>query len=650
MGTNHAHEIDAWLRAGGVVVTASDRAARAITAEYQRNRLAEGLSAWAAPGIVDWLSFARAEWERRDADGRLVLNSIQERTMWTEIVATGGHAASTLAESRHRLAAMAMDAHDLVCSYAPRLLNQRHRSAWGSDAAAFSDWLAEFEEACAEAHAVSASRVPLELIALLEREQSARPPMLLAGFDRVLPLQQALFDAWGDWKRVDSGDERGALHFYAARDAESELAACALWCNKRLVEQPDARILVLTQDAATRRGEIERAFLDHCGRAASLRFEFSLGVPLGKVPIARAALFLLHWLDGSLEEHQLDWLIASGHSAVTLDETTSLQARMRDVRRYGLQRTRWTLEAFLGQRVKAAASAAWARRMAAARQRLDSIKHRDRAPLDWAEAVPNILKETGWPGELFGASAEFQAAQRLQQVFDLCGSIGFDGRRISWKAFLGELERAVAETLFTPESQNAPILIAGPAESAGLTADAIWFLGAGEDAWPGKGSLHPLLPAHVQREARMPHASPQLDWELARAITERLSTSAPEVCFSHSMQIEGVDVLPSRVVGQLVGVPLEMPADLIAPQLPPSIAITVEDLTRIPLVDRTDDATDTQDSGSPHRTRGGSDTLTAQSQCAFKAFAVVRLGFRVRLVPVVVRRRSLCRLVRPRWS
>ena len=36
------------------------------------------------------------------------------------------------------------------------------------------------------------------------------------------------------------------------------------------------------------------------------------------------------------------------------------------------------------------------------------------------------------------------------------------------------------ETLFAPESRDAPIQIIGPAESAGLTADGVWFLGAND--------------------------------------------------------------------------------------------------------------------------------------------------------------------------
>jgi hypothetical protein len=92
----------------------------------------------------------------------------------------------------------------------------------------------------------------------------------------------------------------------------------------------------------------------------------------------------------------------------------------------------------------------------------------------------------------------------LAQAVESCGSLGFDGRRISWKDFLSQLGRALDETLFAPESRDAPIQIAGPAESAGLTADAVWFLGADEDAWPAAGTTHPLLPPEFSARPECP--------------------------------------------------------------------------------------------------------------------------------------------------
>jgi probable DNA repair protein len=617
MGANQAREIDAWLRDGGIVVAASDRAARAIASAYHRARLEEGKRAWAAPEILSWQHFASREWERRTNDGRLVLNTLQEQAIWTEIVAAGGHAATTLEAGRQRLAAMAMNAHALLCSYAVSLLDRNRRRGWSGDAAAFGDWLENFDAACQSAHAVSEARVPLELTTMLRDEAGARSPLLLAAFDRLQPVQQDLFEDWGNWRQVAEGKPAEPTRFYEARDREAELTACALWCKGRLAENPEAKLLVVTQDLATRRGVMERAFLEHGN--GSRQFEFSLGVPLVEIGVARSAVMLLRWLDGMLQEHELDWLLSTGFAVAAQTEGDPLQARMRELRRRNKQRTRWTLNTFLQQSAKPAIPEGWMRRMRGAQQQLQSTARRDRSPLEWAELAPRLLAETGWPGERRVSGAEFQAMRRLQEAVELCGSLGFHGRQISWKDYLAELERVVQDTLFSTESQDAPIMIAGPSESAGLSADAIWFLGASEDAWPAKGNLHPLLPPDVQRKAQMPHASPQLDWEAGRAVTSRLLHTAPKMFFSYPRQTEGVDARPSRLVAQFAGLPEPIPAELSPPAGPAPRTIRYEDEFAIPLR-RVSDAEDTS------AVRGGATLLKTQSQCAFRAFATNRLG------------------------
>ena len=159
-----ALEIDACLLTGGLVVTASERAARSLTAAFHRARRAEGLTAWPAPNIQDWQTFVRSAWNERSLDSRLVLNSLQEHSLWAGIVAAGGHSAAQLEGPRHRLASLTMEAHNLLCGYAPWLLNERARSAWQQDAAAFSEWLADFYELCRAGGLMSAACLPLELI------------------------------------------------------------------------------------------------------------------------------------------------------------------------------------------------------------------------------------------------------------------------------------------------------------------------------------------------------------------------------------------------------------------------------------------------------------------------------------------------------
>ena len=79
------------------------------------------------------------------------------------------------------------------------------RAAWQQDAAAFSGWLAAFDEICRSGNLLSPGRLPYELISLLETDSTERPPLLLAGFDRILPVQRSLFDAWGEWHEAAQG-------------------------------------------------------------------------------------------------------------------------------------------------------------------------------------------------------------------------------------------------------------------------------------------------------------------------------------------------------------------------------------------------------------------------------------------------------------
>ncbi len=94
MNRELSSDIDAWLRGGGLVVTASERTARFLTAAFHRARRAEGLAAWPAPNIQDWQTFVRNAWSERSLDGRVVLNAL------AGAIALGGNCCGRLAASR----------------------------------------------------------------------------------------------------------------------------------------------------------------------------------------------------------------------------------------------------------------------------------------------------------------------------------------------------------------------------------------------------------------------------------------------------------------------------------------------------------------------------------------------------------------------
>ncbi len=602
-----AATVDEWLRGGGRVIAASERAARSLTAAFHRARRREGLAAWPAPYIRDWRMFVRETWQEGSQDDLILLNGLQERTLWAEAVAASADGAGLLEGPRHRMAALAMRAHELLCAYAPRFLESEARGAWQQDAAVFSRWLSHFDDACCACSAVSEARLALELAPVLATSNSERQPLLLAGFDRLLPIQRQVFDAWGQWTELQPAAV-GEASFCEAPDLQSELAACAQWCKDSLAADPNARLLVVTQNVAQRRGEIERALLR---TDAAMQFEFSLGVPLSGIALARGAHLLLQWLSGPLEEREIDWLFSTRLATASYAEQHALTGFMRALRQRGRERMRWALDEFLAQQRGEELPRAWIVRIVQAKRVLAKASQRPQAPLAWAELVAELLQAADWLGTRRLTSAEFQALRRWQQTVDACASLGFDGRRIDWNEFLKVLGQALDETLFAPESRDAQVQIVGPAESAGLTADAIWFLGASEDAWPANGSMHPLLPLNLQREVGMPHASAQLDSDLARTMTARLMAAAPEIRFSYARRSGAVEVQASRIATEFAGAPQPLASQLTRQDDSLPIAVIYGDASRVSL--RAANVT------------GGSTILSAQSQCPFKAFASTRL-------------------------
>ena len=612
LGVGRGHQIDDRIRAGGIVVASSERAARSIRSAFNRRRLAEGLTAWPTPRIFEWKTFIREQWDLLPSNGSMVMSILQEEWLWARIAAASKHSATVLHGARHRLANMAREAHELLCSYAPHLLDSAARIGWTGDAEVFSEWLAEFDRRCAAEGWLSTTRLPLEMLLRLRDETTERPHLLLAGFDRILPAQRIFLDVWGRWELLEDNEETAAVRYFEARDAAAELAACALWCRNHLENDPEARLLVVSQDAAQRRGEIERAFSRHL--AATPPLEFSLGVPLSQVPLVRGALLVLRWLTKSIAENELDWLLSSELTVENNAEMASLLHSMRQIRLRNHQRPEWTLEAFLNaQPGGAQLPDRWARRMLTAARLLQPSGQKKTA-LEWADLVPRLMKEAGWPGAHPMPSANFQALEHWNRTVEACGTLGFDEDLVGWPVFHSALARQMEDSLFAPESQNANILISGPAQSGGLVADGIWFLGVEEDTWPLAGSTHPFLPLFVQREAGMPHSTTQGDSDLSRIITRRLLHSATEVCFSHAKLRGKAEANPSLMAIEVAGVPVTLPPNLVPDPAPAPSTEPFEDGSRVQLAGT--------------KAPGGSGTLTDQSQCAFRAFARARLGAR----------------------
>jgi probable DNA repair protein len=554
------------------------------------------MAAWDTPAIFGWDAWVRERWQERNSAGLVLLNTIQEQAVWAGVIRESEAGLGIL--HPERLASAAMRAHRLLAEFAPDALQATSRLAWSEDAAAFSGWLREFEARCQREGLISPCRLALELSAMLRESGGARPPILLIGFDRLSQEPQGVLDAWGNWEllSLDSGSIEARFHL--AVDETAELSACIGWLRQRSEAYPHARLMVVVPGLAERRGKLERALL-----AAGLDFEFSLGVPLGRVGLARSALMLLRWLSEPLVEAEVDWLLSSGFVAASAEEGFALVEAMRGARQRGQERPDWTLEQFSGYLGE---DSAWSVRMLAA---LDGLRRGParQSPIVWVTEAGKLLQMFAWPGYMPLSSSTFQARDRWEKVLADCGSLGFDGSLVGWPEFVAALVGAVGRTIFAAESRDAAVQVTEPLESAGLLADGIWFLGASEENWPGRGQPNALLPVSLQRQAGMPHSSSQADWALAEHATVRLLASAEEVIFSFAGVAEA---RPSRLVVQRLGAPKALLSEVELSGGPSTEVF--EDFSQLPFALST--------------MPGGAGTLTRQSLCPFQAFGRARLG------------------------
>ena len=240
--------------------------------------------------------------------------------------------------------------------------------------------------------------------------------------------------------------------------------------------------------------------------------------------MARSALLLLRWMNDALLQDQVSWLLLSGFLCEQLDELLPIGEFDVNLRRRAMRQPEQDLDTFLHS---ANPPDKLRRRLQAGRRLLPQNRSLDFA--QWVHVVDQILDAVHWPGAHVLQSEDFQVQARWSQLLDNVAALAFDGRMASYAEFLEVLEWQAEQTIFAPESRDAPVQILGPLEAAGLTFDALWFLGADDASWPAVARPHPFLPRSLQRTHNMPHADSTADWKLAQQVTARLESSAAKM-------------------------------------------------------------------------------------------------------------------------
>lgn len=603
------------------VVTPNRRLAQELAREFDAGQAAKDLKVWETADILPVSAFVERLYEDAlysDLASKLplLLTPAQSRALWEAAIRESRFGEGMLAVSQ--AAADAARAWELA--HAWRLNGALGSYPGNDDAKAFAEWAKEVARRCEQEGNTDAARLP-DVVAPLLAEAALRKPKLLVvyAFDVVTPQEQEFFDACAkqDIEVVTCAPGRRAGHGPTVRvfpSAREELDAAAQWARAKL-EAGAARIGVVVPGLERRRREVLRVFsrvmrpdYNLPGREArALPFNVSLGAPLADYPLVHAALSILELAAHEVPFEHASKLICSPFIAgadAEMARRALLDASLRRVAPAKLS---------LGKLIALVKGAP------VLRQRLEALFATMRpgsdSPHDWARHFSELLQAVGFPGRSLD-SAEFQTRAKLNETLAELAKLERVAPRVRREEALGALRRLCAETLFQPESPDAPIQVLGVFESAGLEFDALWVSGLTDEAWPLHADPNPFLPVALQKKAGIPEATPEATLERARRITNDWFEAAPEVVVSHAAHEEDRDLIASPLISGV-------PSSSDTPETK-SYARYRDLLFAARRVERVKDGT--APALKTKTPKGGTRILVDQAACPFRAFARHRLA------------------------
>ncbi|HWA39803.1 MAG TPA: PD-(D/E)XK nuclease family protein [Burkholderiales bacterium] len=620
------------------VVTPNTRLSQALVSDFDVFQIAKDKTVWEAADILPFSAFVERLYEDAlysDIPDELpqLLTPAQEEWLWAEAIRAAPRELLSIADT----AAQCRDAWRLLHAW------QLPLTQGTEDTQAFHEWASAYRRRTAGE--IDAARLP-EL--LLQHLRWLKLPKLLVayGFDLMPAQTRAFLDGLGvevvECKPLAFDAAVSRLSFSSARE---ELEKAAAWARARLEDRgqlpnssnesaarsagssvavPDLRIGVVIPDLQLRRAEVVRIFSRTMrpgynlpgAKAEAMPFNVSLGIPLAQYPVVALALDLLRFSRDELPFPEVSSLILSpflGGAETELSERARMDVYLRRKADATL-----TLPKLIGLLDKSDLRARLEKVFAVARDDLLAPQ----TPSEWARHFTALLEAAGFPGERSPDSTEYQTVAKWNEMLSELSRLERIASRMSFHSALQALKRLCAETLFQPESGDAPIQVLGILESAGLEFDHLWVSGLTDEAWPLQARPNPFVPIALQRKAGIPEASAEGSLALDRRITEGWKTAAKEVVLSSFSHDEDRELAPSPLIADLPETTLDLPVfprfrDLVFAQKRIS---STEDRVAPPV--------------AATKIKGGTRVLADQSACPFRAFARHRLGARELEAPV----------------
>ena len=594
----------------------SRQRAHAVRLAHAAAQLAAGARVWTSPDVQPASAWLRRECERQaelpGGDTRRLPGLTEEWWLWRAAAAEAAleAAGSNPFLSTEPLGEALQHSSELAAQWNIALAP----GAPDSEARLFYRAQRGFAARCAELVAASSSE---RLAGLAPLEGPARA--LLAGFDALPP---GLVRLAGGPAQLGGGAAPGTTaRGVRTADAPSQSEAIAAWCRERLTAQPDARLLVMLPGspaarerlAALIRGSLDPGAVLAGGSSARSLVGIEGGEPLALQALPAQALLSLHILSGAAVESEAvgRWLRSPywGTLGAPVRAALAQLLRQRGLPALSLRELFGTLQLAPPELRGAALELEALTRRAAG-----LLGEGGATPRRWAEHFEAALAALSWPGPLPPESALQQTRLRWRELLEEFGTLALGVASLERAAALAALAALAARTVYRPADEDAPVMLSPMLADPVVRYDGIWVASLSADVLPLPASPDAFLPLAAQLAAGVPASGARPRRMQADALLAAWARATPDLVLSVPAREGDLELLPSPC---LAGVTL---LDAAPGKLWLALAQHRDG--------RTEGREDARGAAftAPAPLPAGTRAITLQNDCAFRAYAELRLG------------------------
>ncbi len=539
-----------------LILCPTARLARSIQNDLAAPQLQAGKTSWQSAPVLTLAQWLDNIIEAALLSGKISapkqrLSAFNEQLLWQEVITTSlkKNAFGALFDVAG-LTAAALEANKYAIAW--NLHIPREQQA--EESSQFLHWQRAFQARCDALNALESVRYmdwQLEILksdALQASIDATYSHIEFAGFDQTAPQESHLREILKS-KNIEVS-EYAATNAQLAQtlhvqleDVEAECRAAAAWAKQQLDANPDAKLAIVAPQLNEIRNQLA-ALLDDTFYPESARlalagsapcYNFSLGTPLIEQPMIQAALNLLRLFSSyQLQQTDISSVLLSpfwSASQFEADARALLDAKMREY--LPAQLTLNQLIDFAKYRHENGLNIG---RLITDLQAVKAlVPSKKLAAAETIKTLEALLNTLHWPGERNVTSLEYQTANAWQKALLQLKKLDILGNMLTFADAVRMMQQICSEQVFQAETEReTSIQILGVMEALSTPVDAMWVMQMNDHIWPPPARPNPLLPAFIQRAARLPNADNGVQAAFAAKVQQRLLHSANTIIFSSS--------------------------------------------------------------------------------------------------------------------